>query len=239
MCNVFSAIYLQTREFVFFPGVTNSHEDLIESRGLGDGGRGTFVRLEYIPRNGDYSDPDSYILAVDGLSTPDWFTTTEVEYVEQLFRLRVAAMIVQRDRKLLLGGTWIIADDVTVGLAVAATIVHAGNSTIRSAGNSTIQNAGNSTIRNAGNSTIRYAGNSTIGYASNSTIEDAGNSTIRYAGNSTIQDAGNSTIQDAGCSTIEYAGNSTIRNAGNSTIEDAGNSTIRSAGCSTIRNASN
>jgi len=122
MCKTFSAIYTQQRELVFQPAYTDSHKDLIASRGFSDNGRGAFVRLEYYPVNGNFADLNTYELSVDERAIPEWFTTAERSHVEHTLRDRIRAMFVDTKRPCLLGGCWILNDGANVERCVGGRI---------------------------------------------------------------------------------------------------------------------
>jgi len=49
MCNFLSAIALRNGDIFCDPASTDSHEDLIEYKGLVNNDKETFVRVEYVP----------------------------------------------------------------------------------------------------------------------------------------------------------------------------------------------
>jgi len=117
-----SAIVKQDGEIICRPDVTDSHEDLIDFAGLVDDGRDAFVRLEFLPKDDDFADVAAYTLVVDQTNTPDWFDDAMKERVEQSLRDRVRRMIVADDRKILLGGCWIVVDGAKVRRTINATL---------------------------------------------------------------------------------------------------------------------
>jgi len=122
MCIFLSAIVLQSHEIVRDPEHTDSHEDLIESRGLVDNGRGAFVRVELVPKGLLY-EVDKYVLRLDQNNAPDWWTANLRDHVESVLRDDVRRMIVANERECLLGGCWILVDGVTVKRAKNARII--------------------------------------------------------------------------------------------------------------------
>ena len=108
MCYFLSALILPSSEIVCDPEHTDSHEDLIDSRGLSDSGRGEFVRVAFVPPNHEsFSDPATYTLRVDNDVRPEWFTEALERHVTVMLRDRISRMIVLNERKILLGGCWI------------------------------------------------------------------------------------------------------------------------------------
>ena len=217
MCRFLSGIAFKNGD-VKTSDATDRHEYLIMDADLkDDGGKRNWVRVEYTSDN--LTDLSTYKLIIDDDEISEWVTDNLKDMWTRKLHNRVKRMIlVGVNKNILLGGKWILGENVIINTLIGCLIVNAGRSTIKNAGHSTIENAWHSTIENAGRSTIKDAGYSTI--------EDAGRSTIENAGNSTIKNAWNSTIKNAWHSTIENAWNSTIENAWNSTIENAGNSTI-------------
>jgi len=199
MCKKFSALYLITKELVFVPESTDSHEDLIDatfnfpSLKSTDNGNG-FVRLEYCPQDGNYADIKSYKLHVDQRVRPQWFTDSEEKHVESLLRNRVLQMMIIKSKKVLLGGCYILVGNVNIRNLTNSRIISAGSAIIKDAGFAIIEHAGSATIENAESATIKDAGFATIKYAEFATIKYAGSATIKYAGSATIKHAGSATI---------------------------------------------
>ena len=128
MCNFLSAIVKRDSELICKPDVTDSHEDLIDFAGLVDDGRGSFVRLELLPTGNDFGNVDEYTLKVDPADTPEWFTSEMRERVDSSLRERVRRMIVADDRKILLGGCWIVTDGAKIERSINATLrIDGGN----------------------------------------------------------------------------------------------------------------
>jgi len=245
MCEIFSAVYTRAGDLIFRPDVTNSHEDLIERKSLRDDGHDEFARLEFYPRkNGAWDNPDSYALHIDEEVRPHWFTGDMEISVTQRLRERVSRMIVRNDRRILLGGSWILSGSPVVDRCVNACIIHAGSATITRAGSTTIIyagsariiHAGSATIENAGSATIENAGSATIGHAGSAMIIRAGSATIGHAGSAMIEHAGSAIIRDAGSARIIHAGSAMIKYANSAIIRDAGSVMIGYAGSATIEN---
>ena len=105
MCNFLSALVLPSGDLVWSP-LTDSHEDLIDHAELKDNNK-NFVRLEFSPK-ADYADPSTYVFKVDTPSPPRWFTAAACERAKQQLKDIVTRMIILNDRKVLLGGCWIL-----------------------------------------------------------------------------------------------------------------------------------
>lgn len=190
-----SAIGLKSGELLH--AETDDYEDLIEYFNI----LPDFVRLEYT--SDDLTDLKSYKLKIDENEIPDWVTDDTLEKWERKLHRIVKNSFVTEDKKILVGGRYILSGEITIGKLVNCIIINAGNATIINAGNAIIIDASHSNIQDAGNSIIHRAWwCSNIKNAGNSIIIDAGHSIIKNAGYSIIIDAGHSIIEDAGCSTI-------------------------------------
>ena len=118
MCNFISAIVCRNGDILCDPEHTDSHEDLVVVYGLRDqgalgaGGR-DWVRVEFIPPDGSSSidDPQKWSLRVDEDFMPEWFN---VEDVTAKMQERASRMIVCDDRRLILGGCWIVCGSASV-----------------------------------------------------------------------------------------------------------------------------
>lgn len=120
MCSFLSAIVLKNGDFVCRPEATDSHESLIESVGLRDDGRGAFVRVEFVPDfDADIFDLDTWTFRVDQCDTPRWFDATSAE---TRCRDRVRRLFVLEDRRVLLGGCWILGNSAQIRLVENARI---------------------------------------------------------------------------------------------------------------------
>jgi len=161
MCNFLSAVVSRTGAIYCNP-LMDSHEDIIEYFNLRDGGMGHIVRVEFSPeKREDLIDSTKYLLKVDEQETPEWFEEHRENVLSHLLQI-IKNITITEDRKILLGGAFVIGNNVKVGKLIGCDIKYAGSSTIKYAGSSTIEDAGYSTIENAGSSTIEYAGSSTI-----------------------------------------------------------------------------
>ena len=117
MCNFLSAIVKQDGDIICRPESTDSHEDMIDFAGLVDDGRGAFVRVEFLPGD-DLCDVNGYALTVDQRDTPEWWTGDMAARIAESLRDRVRRMIVTEERRILLGGCWIVGDGASVGRVV-------------------------------------------------------------------------------------------------------------------------
>jgi len=122
MCQIFSGVVTRMGE-LYRSDYTDSHEDIVAIHGLSDGVMQHIVRVEYVPRDGNYADLDSYGLHVDEASPPEWFDDEMRMRVEAAFRNCVAHMIVKDDRDILVGGPWIIAGSARIYRSVNARII--------------------------------------------------------------------------------------------------------------------
>ena len=123
MCNFLSAVLLKNNTLLCNPQFTDSHEDLLEANNVRDGlaQQDCFVRLEFLPPK-DHStifDTKSWTLKVDQRDIPSWFNKDEAR---GKLAARVKRMFVLEDRKILLGGCWILGEDAVVGKAKSARI---------------------------------------------------------------------------------------------------------------------
>jgi len=178
MCNFLSAIASRTGEIYCNP-LIDSHEDIIDYFNLRDNQMGHIVRLEFRPEEKkDLIDISKYKLIVDEPQTPEWFDEELKEKAIERLKVIVKNMIITEDRKVLVGGAYILASgnfnkiiNCDIKYAGFATIKDAGSATIEYAGFATIEDAGFATIKDAGSATIEYAGSATIKYAGFATIE--------------------------------------------------------------------
>jgi len=122
MCRFLSALVLRSGDIICDPEHTDSHEHLIEAHGLSDRGLDAFVRVEFIPVDQNFVDVSSYKLVVDEPGRPDWFESALEERIIESLRDRVRRMIVEDERRLLLGGCWILGPHAVVRVVVNARI---------------------------------------------------------------------------------------------------------------------
>jgi len=219
MCKFYSAILTVSGE-VLHDIHTTSHEDLINLFGLNDDKAGRFCKLEYTSEN--LFDLSTYSLRADEDIKPEWVTDAMLEAAEKKLHQIVRKRIITEDRELLMGGIFVVAEDVKINNVRNAVIEVIRNSIVNvMQDNSTVNEMwGNSTVKEMqGNSTVNVMqGNSTVNVMQgNSTVNVMwGNSTVNVMwGNSTVNVMwGNSTVnvmQDN--STVnEMWGNSTVKN---------------------------
>lgn len=124
MCEFLSAVVLANGDIICRPDVTDSHEDLLLSAGVRDGlcQQDRFARVEFTPPDPptQIADPATWTLRVDEQATPDWL---DEDRVRADLSARVACMIVDDARPLLLGGCWILVGEAHVDRAVNARIL--------------------------------------------------------------------------------------------------------------------
>ena len=155
MCKFYSAIILPTGD-VLHDIHTTSHEDLIQLHGLNDDKKGRFAKLEYT--SDDLTDLSTYSLIIDEDIRPDWITDLMLENAERKLHQIVKKRIITEDRPLLIGGIYVVADNVIIGTVQNAIIEIIKNSTVNKMwDNSTVNKMlGNSTVNEMwGNSTVK------------------------------------------------------------------------------------
>jgi hypothetical protein len=129
MCQFFSCLVLRNGD-VLWHEATDSHRLLFEWFGIPETTNCEHaIRVECVPGY-DPGDVASYTFGVDETSTPIWWEEI-AETAKRKVRAIVASMIVRDERKLLLGGKWILVDGAKVGEANGAQIVSLrGNSRV-------------------------------------------------------------------------------------------------------------
>jgi len=128
MCNFLSAIVFQSGRVHADPEHTDSHEDMIAALDLKDDREFArdWIRVEFTPKDGDYFDIDSYELKVDEATTPVWFDEDRRAATENDLRSRVRQMIVTTDRKIILGGCWLIPENINIDVVKSGRVVWCG-----------------------------------------------------------------------------------------------------------------
>jgi len=117
MCRFLSAIVLRNGDIICAPDLTDSHEDLISANKLRDDQFSNFlerfVRIEFTPPEDRslISDLSKWNFSVDEAETPDWF---DHEKVRTNLESMVARHIISDNRKILLGGWWILVENAIV-----------------------------------------------------------------------------------------------------------------------------
>ena len=125
MCNFLSALVTRTGQIFEACEYTDSHEDLVEYFNvLKDDGQ-SFVRVEFSPVDHAYGDGDldKWKLKIDELDPPVWFDPEAQEKATAELRRRVERMFIDTDRRLLLGGCWILRNATIVRRVIGARIV--------------------------------------------------------------------------------------------------------------------
>jgi hypothetical protein len=126
MCQTFSAIYTRNDDLFFAPADTDSHEALIDWRGLDDTcdpHLNNWIRVEYKPRHSDFMDLDSYDLKVDEDVTPVWFDEERRYSCIARLRVMVHSMMVTTRKSMLLGGCWILGKGAVVDRVLNCRII--------------------------------------------------------------------------------------------------------------------
>lgn len=121
MCNFLSAIVLKNGEIICKPEATNSHEDLIEFADLQDDtacpDEMAFARVEFLPPSSSESikDLDKWKFCIDQSIVPTWFGDVENEVISKLKQI-VSNIIIDKKKKILLGGCYILLDGAEIGI---------------------------------------------------------------------------------------------------------------------------
>jgi hypothetical protein len=123
MCQFFSCLVNKNGD-VLWDRDLSSHEDLVELFGLRDNNkfRPGFARVEFTPPTDHklVANVKKWVLKVDESVKPDWFDDVVVrEKLEEL----VSNFIVKKNRKLLVGGPWILVGKTKIDKAVNARII--------------------------------------------------------------------------------------------------------------------
>jgi hypothetical protein len=106
------------------PDVTNSHEFMIMHLGLVDDWTArTWVRVEFTPPKdlSQIEDLDKWHLTVDESSAPGWWED-KVEGIRRTLENKIRGMFIREEKKILLGGCWILLDGAEVGSVVNSNI---------------------------------------------------------------------------------------------------------------------
>ena len=94
---------------------TESHSDLIAMNDLRDDGKLRFARVEFSPPS--YAElhlPEKYALRIDERRTPDWFDEEMKAAVADKMRGYIKSIIVTDDRKILIGGQFIVCGQAKI-----------------------------------------------------------------------------------------------------------------------------
>ena len=127
MCQFISAIVMKNGDILCDPEHTDSHEDLLSKHNVRDGltQQDKFVRIEFTPPKGSSQDNSNifdtskWTLKIDQSNTPDWFSKDKIR-ADMV--ARVQRMFVREERKILLGGCWILGDGADVKIVKNARI---------------------------------------------------------------------------------------------------------------------
>ena len=199
MCDTFSGLLLKSENLIFRPQFTDSHQDLVESCGLAD--YNGYVKWEFKCPSGGEADIGSYLLSVTG--DQDWFIPSVRARLYDRVKAKVKKMmIIDDDRKILVGGCYILGGNATVTRVTGSRIVAmVGNSRIRILTDSTVDNMRDTS------SVGQVYGSSTIGsMAGNSNVQ----SLTDYA--TVVQMTDDSKITDMFCASrvVRMAGRSRV-----------------------------
>ena len=106
MCNFKSAVVTRNGKFLH-NAFLDSHEDIIDLFNLHDNGIDNFVRVEFIPR-GKFWEIDNYKFRIDENEVPSWWAKELEEKTVQNLRKIIKNMIISGERKILVGGKYIL-----------------------------------------------------------------------------------------------------------------------------------
>ena len=102
ICKAFSCLIGKDKKVTWSFGV-DSHTELIDIEGYKDKDDcKRFVRIEIIPSNADYLNPDKWVLKVDNEHVPRWFSPSHKQCCYDAFKIWEGQLykIVQRDKKI-------------------------------------------------------------------------------------------------------------------------------------------
>ena len=122
MCKFISAIVMKSGDLICDPEHTDNHEDLMIFANIRDNylQLGRFARIEFTPPDDkDIADVSAWNLHVDEDETPVWFDSVVVRSKMEALARR---MIISDERKLLLGGCWILVGEANVKTVKSARI---------------------------------------------------------------------------------------------------------------------
>ena len=118
MCHFKSAIVMQDGR-VLHSEFTDSHEDLIALYGIDDKRRSAeitkFVRVKFYPTNLiDLAEPEKYVLRLDENQAPAWWDDERKEAAAGELKAIIERMIVDDNREILVGGSYILTKNASV-----------------------------------------------------------------------------------------------------------------------------
>ncbi len=128
MCKFYSAI-IRPNGDLLHDIHTSSHEDIIDLYDLNDDKAGRFAKIEYTSDN--LMDLSTYELKVDEDIKPEWLTDSMLENAERKLYQIVKKRIITEDRKLLMGGIFVVAENVKIDKVKNAIIEIIKNSTVK------------------------------------------------------------------------------------------------------------
>jgi hypothetical protein len=231
MCDTFSALVMKNGDLVFYPEVTDSHEDLVEYMDLRDTQLNPpFLRVEYCPNNDNWSNLDDYRLTYDELYDLDWWTEDLENRTIERLRDRISRLIIREDQRVILGGACILAKDVHVEKIVNARILFADQgSLVDVSRNCSIVNAGygrfgsvqvsqiirgnNAQFREVVECHVDIANKAKFGWLRNSHVTNMSDSTADYVDTTTIEHCSRCKINNAYMSIIRYGDSAYINRA--------------------------
>ena len=127
MCNFKSAIVTRDGTIFEYPE-TDSHEVIIAAHGFKDDGSPiasrSWVRVEFTPPSDikEITDKSKWTLKVDEASAPDWWQEKREDVRDDLW-IRIKRMMVDDERKCLIGGAWILLAGARIHKMVGSRII--------------------------------------------------------------------------------------------------------------------
>lgn len=233
MCDMFSALVMKNGDLVFYPEVTDSHEDLVHLKNVNDSYLDpAFLRIEYSPDmyKGNWADINSYVLLHTAYEIPEWWTDELRDRTIERLRDRISRLIVHENRDVILGGACILAKDVHVERIVGSRILYADQgSLVAVARNCRIVKAGQGRFKSVTFSQIDRGNSASFGEVVNCHIDRADRATFDWIHSSSVTHGSDSKILDLSNSTINHCNSCTIDSASMSVITSGGTSHINIA----------
>jgi hypothetical protein len=186
------ASFVVTKKRVFWSKRSDSHEDIVDEFKLKERDARknyTFVRVEIVPPNRDYSLPFSkWIYKLDQDLKPDWYDAKDVEKRcrMHLKDWRKAKVIMPTQKVKEVNFRHLVAVYGTIGSVSGGTIGSVYGGTIGSVYGGTIGSVRGGTIEYVRGGTIRYVYGGTIESVYGGTIEYVRGGTIEYVRGGTI-----------------------------------------------------
>ena len=200
MCNFLSALVLKTGEIVCDPEYTDSHEDLIESRGLRDDDFENFVRVEFTPDGSAIDEPDKYQFKIDQGEIPAWWSAELQEQVIDQLKARIRAAIRTELPPLLLGGFHIVANGQKARIKRGRIVLV--KSTVEARDSSTVVAWDSSKVEVRNSSTVVARGSSKVVARDSSKVVARDSSKVVALDSSTVEALDSSTVEAWGSSTV-------------------------------------